>query len=226
MRTSVKYTSLKFAPPEICLIGFTVYAGALHVEEEVREPFVLRHGRIGARHENAPVAVVRAGRPDLLAVHHPFVAALLRTRAQCREVRAAGRLAEELTPDLFAARELRQEALLLLFGRVRHQRRRRHALADLEDALRRFELALFLAPDHLLDRARAAAAEFLGPAQARPTRVELALLPQFRFADVVEPFEFGGASERSSSATRARLRGIVLQRRVVEIHGVVCSVLG
>ena len=58
---------------------------------------------IGARDDHAPLAVLRAGRPDLLAVDDPVVAVAHRAGAQTGEVRPGARFAEELAPDLFAA---------------------------------------------------------------------------------------------------------------------------
>ena len=78
MRTSVKYTSLKFAPPEICLIGFISTPG-LFMFRKVRE--ALCFGTVGSeRVTRMPqIAVMRARRPGLLAVDHPFVAAFFQT---------------------------------------------------------------------------------------------------------------------------------------------------
>ncbi len=61
-------------------------ARALHVEKEHGEALVLRHVRIGAQDQKAVIRIVRAGRPDLLAVDDPVVAVLLRLRAQACDV--------------------------------------------------------------------------------------------------------------------------------------------
>jgi hypothetical protein len=130
-----------------------------------------------------PVAVVRARRPDLLTVDQPVVAVPGGGHAQPRQVGAGGRLAEELAPDLLAARHLLEEALLLLVGAVGHQGRAEHAEADAVDVGRHAELALLLTPDDPLDRRAAAPAVLLGPRDAGPARIVLLGLPRLRVPD-------------------------------------------
>ena len=48
----------------------------LHVHEEVGEALVLGRIGIGARHQHAPLRILGAARPHLLASDHPLVAAL------------------------------------------------------------------------------------------------------------------------------------------------------
>ena len=150
---------------------------ALHVEEEHRQALVLGHIGIGARDQKAVVGIMRARGPDLLAVDDPVVALLFRARAQARDVGAAGRLGEQLAPDMFAGGELRQIVALVLLAAERHHGRAAHALADLERLRQLAVDALFLLPDHLLDRGGAAAAIFLRPVQAGPAAFGLLLLP-------------------------------------------------
>src|ERR1700712_485112 len=96
----------------------------------------------------------------------------------------------------------------MLLAAERHHGRPAHALADLE-RLRQFAVdALFLLPDHLLDRRRAAAAIFLRPVQAGPAAFGLLLLPGLADVDdflVLQP----DAAER-----RLRQFGLVSLRRV------------
>jgi hypothetical protein len=65
----------------------------------------------------------------------------------------------------------------VLLTAERHHGRAAHALADLERLRQLAVDALFLLPDHLLDRAGAAAAIFLRPVQAGPAALGLLLLP-------------------------------------------------
>src|SRR5205823_10702127 len=65
-----------------------------HVEEERGDALVLRRVGITARQQQAPVAVVRAGRPHLLTVDGPLVAVTLGARPQTREVGACARFGE------------------------------------------------------------------------------------------------------------------------------------
>src|SRR5439155_21749486 len=84
---------------------------------------------------------------------------------------------EQLTPDLFTRGERRQILALLLLAGERHHGRPAHAVADDEHAAKLADRALFLLPDHALDRRRAAAAIFPGPVQAGPAGIGLLLLP-------------------------------------------------
>src|SRR5262245_30796285 len=120
---------------------------------------------------------MRARGPALLAVDDPIVALLFRTRAQTSDVGAGGRLGEQLAPDLFACGELRQIAALGVLAAPGHHGRAAHALADLERLRQLAVDALFLLPDHALDRRRATSAIFLRPVQAGPAGIRLLLLP-------------------------------------------------
>src|SRR6478752_6838541 len=87
---------------------------------------------------------------------------------------------------MFSGRELRQIVTLVLLAAERHHGRAAHALADLERLRQLAVDALFLLPDHLLDRGGAAAAIFLRPMQAGPAAFGLLLLPGL--ADVDDLF--------------------------------------
>ena len=152
-------------------------AGALHVDEEESQTFVLGQRGVVARHHDAPVRVVRARGPDLLAVHHPVVAVTHRAHAQAGEVGAAGRLGEELAPDLLAADQLREVAALLLLGGVHHHHRRAHAEADAEVADRHVVLGLFLFEDHVVEDRQTLAAVLLGEVHDGVAGVGLLRLP-------------------------------------------------
>ncbi len=190
---------------------------------------MLDGARIGADDDHAPLAEVGAGGPGLLAVEQPVVAVAHGAAAQARQVGAGARLAEELAPDLLAAHQLGNPALLLLLGAVGQDGRAAHADADAEDVGRRGELRLLLPPDHALDRGGAAAAVLLGPGDAGPARVGLLLLPGLRPLDVllghvltqdVDACVFGtsqlGVGLEPGAGLGAELR---LFGGVVEIHG-------
>src|SRR4029453_18121767 len=87
---------------------------------------------------------------------------------------------------MFAGGELRQIVALVLLAAERHHRRAAHALADLERLRQLAVDALFLLPDHLLNRGGAATAIFLRPVQAGPAAFGLLLLPGL--ADVDDLF--------------------------------------
>src|SRR5215218_2178064 len=120
---------------------------------------------------------MRARGPDLLAVDDPVVALLLGAGAKSGDVRTAGRLREQLAPDLLTGSELRQVPPLGVLAAKGHHGRSAHALADLERLRQLAVHAFFLLPDHLFDRRGAAAAIFLRPMQAGPAALGLLLLP-------------------------------------------------
>jgi hypothetical protein len=190
---------------------------------------MLRGLGIGARHDHAPVAVVRPGAPDLLSVEHPAVALAHGARAQPGEIASGVGLAEELAPDHLAARHLAQVAALLRLRAVGEDRGPEHAVADRVEARRRVEARLFLIPDHLLHAAEVLAAELLRPAETCPALIELLGLPRLRArdhgvvlavcAEQIGGRRFGIARLRVALEPRARARaeGRFL-RSVVEVH--------
>src|SRR5262249_44084958 len=141
-------------------------ARTLHVQEEHGEALVLGYIGIGAREQNAVIGIMRARGPDLLAVNDPVIAFLLRARAQPRDVGTAGRLREQLAPDLLAGGQRRQIFAFLLCAGKRHHRGTAHTVADDEHRAEFAERTFLLLPDHALDRRGAAAAILLRPLQA------------------------------------------------------------
>src|SRR5207237_3822287 len=89
------------------------------------------------------------------------------------EVAARVRLAEELTPDLVAGEDRREETPLLRLRAVRDERRARVVDADAVQQLRRARAGQLLAEDGLRGRARAAPAVL-----ARPEEADVARLPE------------------------------------------------
>ena len=83
-------------------------ARSVHIENEVREPVVLRHVGVGASDQHPPAREVRDGGPHLLTVQDPVVAIPDGARCQTRHVRARTGLAEELAPDVLAREDPRQ----------------------------------------------------------------------------------------------------------------------
>ena len=112
-----------------------VDTGRVHVDDERRDPLLLRRIGIGAREAPAPVGELRVARPHLLAVEHPTAVDLLGACAQRREITAGFGLAEELAPDLGRVEDVREPTGLLRFGAVREQRRPDQVDADAPDEL-------------------------------------------------------------------------------------------
>src|SRR6185312_8718870 len=110
-------------------------------------------------------------------VDDPVTAFLLRAGAQTRDIGAAGRLREQLAPNLLAGSERRPIFALLLLAGERHHGRAAHAMPNDEHGAELAIRSLFLLPDHPLDRRGAATAIFLRPVQAGPAGIGLLLLP-------------------------------------------------
>ena len=75
-------------------------AWAGHVQQKVRNTFALGGFDVGAGQQQAPVRVLAAACPQLLAVDDVAVADLARRGAQARQVRTRLRFGEALHPDL------------------------------------------------------------------------------------------------------------------------------
>ena len=115
-------------------------------------------------------------RPRLLAVDHEVVAAVLRARAQRREIRAGIRLGEALAPDVVAAEDPLEVRGLLLGRSLGHDRRADDLEPDLADQRRRARPRELLVGDDLLHQRRAAAAVLGRPGEIdEPRLVQLAL---------------------------------------------------
>ena len=149
-----------------------------HVEEEERQPLVLRHVRIGPHDDDAEVRQMRARGPDLLPVDDPVIAVALRPRAQRRQVRPARGFGEQLAPHLLAAQRRPHVAIELFRLRIRHHRRDAHAETDLEQAARHRVVVFLLVVDHLQDRRRLAPAELLRPGDGGEACIGLLRLPR------------------------------------------------
>ncbi len=180
--------------------------------EERGDAAVLRHVGVGAGEQQAPVAVVRARRPHLLAVDDPLVAVAVGAGAQPGEVGAGAGLGEQLAPDLRRPAASRA-------GSASAAPRCRSAMivgpaipmptANTPTATSK--LRLLLVEDPLLPAGSAAAARFHGPRDAGPPAVVQRALPLLARLDV-RGVGFGrrvaraGRSGRDRSPTCARLR--------------------
>jgi len=90
-----------------------------HIQDEIGQALMLLLVPIGARQQQSPMCLVRAGRPDLLPVHHPLIAAELGPRYRTGHVRSAAGFTEQLAPDVLTGQNAEQELLLLQVGAVR-----------------------------------------------------------------------------------------------------------
>ncbi len=217
-RTSVKNTSLKWAPPVSCRSGRTSMPGALHVEHEVGDPLVLGHVGIGAHEQHPTLRVVRARRPDLLAVHDPVVTIAERRRTKRCEVRPGARFAEQLAPDLLAAEERPQPSCFLLVRSVRDQGGSRQHDPDAELVVGNVEARALLVVDDLLDERDAAAPVLTRPGNRGPAVVRRVRLPDLRPVDPFGLVELGiedGGDARTPrwAAGAARSRSTTLDTR-------------
>ncbi|MFO1425763.1 MAG: hypothetical protein U1F11_02065 [Steroidobacteraceae bacterium] len=198
------------------------HARSVHVEQEVGQARVLGLGRIRARQQQAPVGVVGARGPDLLAVDHPLVAIADGGSADTGEVGARAGLGEQLAPDHVAADRRTAEHREMLGRAVLHDGGQRHAAAERHDLGARHRVARgFLVEDHLLDQWTGAAADLRGQAEAGEARIRAGRLPQL--GDAVDLRLAGArgrqvfrAFGREPAAHRSAECGFV--GRVVEIH--------
>ena len=85
---------------------------------------------VGTGYQYAKITVVGPGGPNLLTVDDPVIAVLFCSCPQACQIRAAAGFREQLTPDLFAACQLRQVVLFLLVTGIGHHRGGAHALAN------------------------------------------------------------------------------------------------
>ena len=138
----------------------------LHVQEEEGQALMLRHVGVGAGNDDAPVAIMRAGGPDLLAIDHPVIAILYRAGPQRAEIGPAGRFGEQLAPEFLRLQRRRGKAVALFRRAPGADGGQAHAKADGEDAGQRLVLGFLLIEDHLLDLRAALAAPFLRPGNA------------------------------------------------------------
>ena len=159
-------------------------AGQRHVDEQARDALVLRHARVGAHEELAPVREVAERVPRLLTVDDPAVAVEHGRGAQRREVGAGVRFGEALAPDVVAAEHAGEERGLLFVGAVLDDRGRDVREAERVERARRVRAVHLLRVHDLFHHARAAPAPFLGPRDRGEARVGQRAVPG---AQAVEP---------------------------------------
>ena len=170
IRASSRNSSLNSDSPVIWRSGTTWTPSCSMSSRKYVSPLCLGRLGVGARDEHAPLGVLGAAGPHLLAGDDPVVAVLDRARLQRREVRAGVGLGEALAPDLARRRGSRQVALLLRVGAPHHHRRPGQQQAEHVGRQRRAGAAELLEEDRRLGQRRAAAA-VLGAASARrPSR--------------------------------------------------------
>src|SRR5262249_30137113 len=164
--------------------------GSAHVEDEVRDPAVLRRLGIGAGEAHAPVRELGVARPHLLTVQQPTTFGGLGARAHRREVAAGTGLAEELAPQLACLGDVGRPAPLRGGRAGSEQRRPAGVPADPPDEPGGARPRQLLGHDEVLARARAATAVLLGPGDAHPPpfgELRLPVAPERDFlAEIVE----------------------------------------
>ena len=158
---------------------------------------------LGAGHHEAPLRPVRQRGPHLLPVDDPLVAVEHGRRRHVGEVAAGAGLGVALAPQFGDVEDLGQEALLLLGGAERDQRRPEQFLTEVVDLVGRVGLGVLLVERDLVGDGRAAAAVFFGPAQAGQTRRGQMLVPRQTF---LERLVLATRARRDPSARRIRRR--------------------
>lgn len=129
--------------------------------------------RVGADGQPDKVRMTGPGGVDLVAVNDPLVAVEDRLRPERGQVGAGSRLGVADGPDLFAAQDARQVAVLLRLRAERHQGQTHRV--DRHERERRTGPLHLGEQDQLLERTGPATAVLLGEAEAEPAvRAELA----------------------------------------------------
>ena len=101
-----------------------------HRQHEAGDTAVLGHAGVGASQQQPEVRGRRSGRPDLLPRHQPPVGGRLGPGGQPGQVRARGRLAEQLAPGDLAGDGTPDEAFPERIGAVLDEHRAGQAHAD------------------------------------------------------------------------------------------------
>src|SRR4029077_7373888 len=101
-----------------------------HVAQEVGQSSVLRHVRIGARHQDRHPSVVGGRGPHLLPVDDPVVAVAHRAGGERREIRSCAGFAEQLAVYVLTGIQGPKELSLLFLGADRDDGRCGHTGAD------------------------------------------------------------------------------------------------
>ncbi len=105
-------------------------AGRAHVDDQLRQPLVLRGVGVGADDQVDPVGRRRPRVPDLLAVHHEVVAVALGAGADRRHVGSGVRLGHADAPRRGAVEDGREVGGLLLGGAELQQGRTHLAVGE------------------------------------------------------------------------------------------------
>ena len=175
-------------------------AGVVHVDDEHGDAVALGPARVGPGQAGGVVAVLRARRPDLLAVDDELVAVAAGPGLHAREVGAGAGLAEELAPHVLAAQQRWDEGALLLLAAVDQDGRSAHAEPDFERAGRDLEGPRLLVEDALVASGEAAPSVLGRPGDAGQAGVGQGALEGDRPLDAA-PVGLTGAA-----ATAARVR--------------------
>src|SRR5690606_5362732 len=150
----------------------------VHGDQEKAQPAVGLGVGVSTGDHKTPVRFMGQGSPDLLAVDAPLaIGALLRAGAHVGQVGTGAGFGVALAPEFGAGADTRQVTLLLLFAAEGDQGRAGQAFADVTDTARATGTGVFFEKDHLLFDGGAAAAIFLGPADAGPAACGQVLFP-------------------------------------------------
>src|ERR1700730_9661138 len=110
----------------------------------------------GARKQDSVVGDVSPTGPDLLTVYSPSAGGVVARRARLEggEVRAGGRLGEQLAPNVLAAEDGGQQARLLLLSAEVDDRGPREPFSEHVQTVRRARAVVLLQEDRLLEERR------------------------------------------------------------------------
>src|SRR5579862_489136 len=95
----------------------------LHIDQQNRQSFMLRHVRVRANDKLAPIPHPAVAGPHFLTVDDVVVSVPAGFGLQTRKIRAGARFGETLAPDFFSAENFGDEAFLLHFRAIRNDGR-------------------------------------------------------------------------------------------------------
>ena len=147
-------------------------------DEEIRQSGMPLGALLTAGDDEAPLRPMGQRRPHLLSVDDPVFAVELRGRRHVGEIAARARLRVPLAPQLGDVEDLGQEALLLLGGAVRDERRPDQLLTEVVDLVGRIGEGVLLVERDAVRHGQPSPAVLLRPPETRqPGRGEM-LIPR------------------------------------------------
>ena len=182
-------------------------ARQVHGKEKERDALVLFGIGIGARHENAPIAVTPSAAPHLLPIDDEPIAVAFGLGGQSAEVAARTGLAEQLALHSLGSQRGKQVLLLLLGSSELHDRTAGENETHHVEYRRNSGEGAFVHPHGLMVDAESLPTVFDGPMDTREAGSEDTLLPFDARLNQIG---------RTNGPVVARCRGFVRQKPLLD----------